>query len=100
MKTEKKVKEYLNWCREGKADPRFYGYLPFKILWKLDLLAPWYSNIRIMYTGLVDICYWVNDEGFLVQMGVEDAPALDPKKILSKRLHPRGWEPISLKPQP
>ena len=61
-------------------------------------IAPHYTTIRIMYTGSIDITYYVNQEGLLEQVGVENPTALEPKEVLSQEKYPDGWEPEGLRP--
>jgi len=98
LNTAKEVVDFLNSCLENGAVPNFKGYFPFKVLVDQGRVAPYYTTIRIMYTGIIDVCYYLNDDGLLEQIGLENPPALDPKEVLSASKNPRGWEPEQLRP--
>lgn len=97
--TEEGVDKYLAFCEEGGATPRFKGYAPFEILLRQGRIAPFFTSIRIMYTGSIDETFYVNDGGLLEQAGIDNPIPLDPKDVLSKEKHPEGWEPEKLRPK-
>ena len=98
MKTTKEIDEYVSWCLENSVVPRLKGYLPFEVLMSQGRIAPHYTTIRMMYTGSIDMGYYVNQNGLLEQVGIENPPALEPKEVLSEEKHPDGWEPEGLRP--
>ena len=50
-----------------------------------------------MHTGLIDMVYYVNQNGLLEQVGIENPSALEPEEVLSEKKHPDGWEPEGLR---
>jgi hypothetical protein len=99
LKSAQEVEEYLAWCREGGAIPRFKGYFAFRILFGQGRMAASYTTIRAMYTGSIDIAYYVNQDGLLEKVGVQNPPALNPEEVLSEENLPYGWEPEQLRPK-
>ncbi len=61
-------------------------------------ISPYYTTIRMMYTGSIDMGYYVNQDGLLEQVGADNPSALEPKEVLSEENHPDGWEPEGLRP--
>lgn len=76
----------------------FYGIEPFEYLVKSHRIIPGRTIIRVMYTGVIDRHYLMNEEGKLVPLNVEESAVenpkpVDPKKILSRKKQSGGWEP-------
>jgi len=99
LKTAQEVEEILEWCLGDSAVPSFKGYFPFQVLLDQGRIAAYYTSIRPMYSGWADIAYYVNQDGLLEQIGIENPPALNPEEVLSEKNLPDGWEPEQLKPK-
>jgi len=94
FKTVDEVVEYVNYAKKNRmVAPSFVGFEPYRLLLLSGMVAPLYSSIRIMYSGLPDIHYRINETGYLEEIGPEDPQPEDPRLILSNKEQPVRWEP-------
>lgn len=98
FETVKEIIEYVEWCKSEHAEPHFVDYPPFQLLLLSGMVAPFISSIRIMYSGLLDVHYYINERGYLEEMSVNDPQPKDPRTILSRKKWPRGWDVGQLRP--
>lgn len=93
------VEEYLDWCKENSCFPRYRGSKPFQELLKRGRIMPFVTTIRIMYTGTIDQCYCLDEDGMFLLINDPDNPPQNPEEILREDKHPEGWEVEMAKPK-
>ena len=97
MKTEKEILDYISECQKKHGTfPRLRGHFPFEVLIKNNLITPHLTMIRVLYSEMKDICYFV-DEGGLLYREDDFDNSFEPSEILSESMFPDGWEPLMLK---
>lgn len=89
---EEEIIPYLEECLEGGADPNLKGHEAFEYLFRCGVIDPWFTTIRVMYTGVIDLVYWADENGKLIRIGDEENKPLEPKEVLSIKKHPDGWD--------
>ena len=52
-----------------------------------------------MYTGLIDQCYCLDDDGKFLSINNPDNPPLYPEDVLREDKYPEGWEVEMAKPK-
>jgi hypothetical protein len=87
-----KVEEYLDYCTENRIVPRYKGVEPFWELMKAARITPIITIIRIMYSGPVDQCYFLDDGSRFFSVNYPDRKPQCPEEVLNERKNPDGWE--------
>lgn len=98
MKTVEEVEKYADWCQSENVIPRFKGYFPFEVLLSQGRIAPMHTSIRMMESSLVDILYYVDENGLFEQFGKGNIK-LKPKEVLVSEKYIDGWEPENMLPK-
>lgn len=106
MKGEKENwEDYLYRKQTQITFVQLYGFEPFEELFRKGIITPYITAIRLMYTGIIDIIYMVNQNGRLVNIKENDVfdlncESFDPMEILSKRVGDKmWWEVEGIKPK-
>jgi len=93
------IKKYLDYCYDNRVPPHFTGVRPFYELVKMGRITPFITTIRIMYSGLIDQHYCLNDDGMLLSINYPENPPQKPEEILHEYEYSRGWEIEGMKPK-
>jgi len=93
------VEDYLDFCKERNVFPRFRGVKPFRELQKRGRITPLVTSIRVMYTGLIDEHYYVDENQMLLSINHPEEEPQKPEEVLDEKKHPDGWEIEMVKPK-
>ena len=93
------VEDYLEHCKNNRIFPRYKGFGPFQELLKRGRITPFVTTIRVMYTGLIDQCYCLDDNGMFLSINAPDNPPQNTEEVLREDKHPDGWEIEMVKPK-
>jgi hypothetical protein len=91
------AEEYLDYCLERGAIPRYRGFKSFQELLKKGRITPDVTLIRVMYTGVLDNHYYVNEAGLFFLAGHPGSPLENPEEVLREDKNPDGWDIIKPK---
>lgn len=93
------IEEFLEYCSNNRSFPRFKGLEPFRELIRRDRIAPFVTTIRIMYSGPIDQCNCLDNNGMLQSINNPEKEPQKPEEVLSEEKNPDGWEIELLKPK-